>query len=67
MPLATAAEFSNQECIQATPNALSGALVEKTSTQPVEFVTIVFFPAVFRTIRTAMDCPHPAQAVWPDT
>jgi len=65
IPDATAAAFSNATCIHGTFHAVSGYGVENTSRQPVAFAMIVFFPAAFRTILTAIACPHPAQALCP--
>src|SRR3989338_2322538 len=65
MPEATAAAFSNKECIQGTPQDDSGYLVEKTSRQQVLLAIIVFFPAISMTNLAATAWPHPAQAVCP--
>ena len=65
IPEATAAAFSNKECIQGTFQADSGYAVENTSKQPVLLAIIVLLPDASITNLAAMAWPQPAQAVCP--
>src|SRR3990167_645254 len=65
MPDATAAEFSNRECINGTPQADCGQRVVNTSRQPVASVVIMSGPAASSTSLAPIASPQPEHAVCP--
>ena len=65
MPEATAAAFSNRECIQGMRQADCGQGVVNTSRHPVALETMTSGPAASVTSRAARASPQPWQARCP--